>query len=232
MRSLLLAAISTTALATAACADETEAPAEDTAPAAEETAAPAAAQTDMAEDATEEAESPHDFSGITSGTYVLEKTHAYVTFSYSHLGYSHPILRWNGLDATVDLDTEDPAASSLEVTIDASSIDSGVEKFDEHLQSEDMFNVATYPEITFTSTDIDLDAGTLTGDLTMMGQTHPVTLDVELNGAGEHPMSGKEHFGISATGTLDRTEWGLGYAAPAVGTEVDLRIETEFNKAE
>jgi polyisoprenoid-binding protein YceI len=76
------------------------------------------------------------------------------------------------------------------------------------------------------------DSGQLTGDLTMKGVTRPVTLDVTLNGAGKHPMTGSDTFGISASGTLDRTEWNLGYAAPAVGEEVTLRIEAEFKRAE
>jgi len=171
-----------------------------------------------------------DISSISSGEYVMDKTHGYVTFSYSHLGYSHPILRFDDVDASVTLDSGNPAASSLNVSIDPASINSGVEKFDNHLKSGDMFDVESYPGITFTSTAIDLDAGTLTGDLTIKDVTKPVTLDVTLNGAGEHPMSGSDHFGITATTTVDRRDWGLDYFAPAVGTDVDIRIEAEFKK--
>ena len=230
MRQLLLIALSTTALTAVACAEDAE---------TETTEAPAAAE--MSETATtqaavDEAETSMadavDFSGISAGAYEIEPTHAYVTFSYSHLGFSKPILRFNSVSATVDLDTENPASSTLNVEIDPASIDSGVEKFDSHLTSGDMFDVANYPEISFVSTDIDLDAMTLTGDLTIKDVTRPVTLDVVLNGAGEHPMSGTDTFGISATATIDRTEWGIGYAAPAVSEDVDLRIEAEFVKVE
>ena len=172
-------------------------------------------------------------SSLPAGTYRLEPTHAYITLSYSHLGFSNPILRFTEFDATAELNPDDPAASTLSVTIDPASIDSAVEKFDEHLKSPDMFDVANHPEITFVATDIAVEGGstgTLTGDLTMKGVTKPVTLDVTLNGAGEHPMNGADTFGISATGTLDRTEWDLGYAAPNVGEQVDLRIEAEFQR--
>ena len=172
-------------------------------------------------------------AALPAGTYRLEPTHAYITMSYSHLGFSNPILRFTEFDATAELNPEDPAASTLSVTIDPASIDSAVGKFDEHLKSPDMFDVESHPEITFVATDIALQdgsTGTLTGDLTMKGITKPVTLDVTLNGAGEHPMNGADTFGISATGTLDRSEWDLGYAAPNVGEQVDLRIEAEFQR--
>ena len=203
----------------------------------QETAAEAAGDDPIDEDvlaaeaATLDQTSP--LAALPAGTYALEPTHAYITMSYSHLGFSNPILRFTSFDATADLNPGDPAASTLRVTIDPASIDSAVEKFDEHLKSADMFDVASHPEITFVSTDItmtDGSTGTLTGDLTMKGITRPVTLDVTLNGAGEHPMNGADTFGISATGTLDRTEWDLGYAAPAVGTDVTLRIEAEFQQ--
>lgn len=173
-------------------------------------------------------ESP--LSALPAGDYVLEKTHAYVTFSYSHGGFSNPILSFQDFDATATVRPDAPEESMLAVTIDPASIDSAVERFDEHLKSPDMFDVAQYPEITFVSTGLAMDSpdsGTLTGDLTMKGITKPVTLDVVLNGAGEN-RDGDPAFGISATGQLDRSEWDLGYAAPFVGTDVDLRIEAEF----
>ena len=187
---------------------------------------------EVAED-TETTSDENPLAALPAGDYTLEKTHAYVTFSYSHGGLSNPILRFQDFDATATVNPETPEQSALSVTIDPASIDSAVEAFDEHLKSPDMFDVAQYPEITFVSTGLQMegpDSGTLTGDLTMKGVTKPVTLDVVLNGAGEN-RDGLPAFGISATGQLDRSEWDLGYAAPFVGTEVDLRIEAEFQQA-
>lgn len=181
------------------------------------------------------AQGDNGLSTLPSGTYVMDKTHGYVTFSYSHLGLSNPILRFNDVDATVDLNADDLTASTLSVEIDAASVDTGVERFDKHIKSGDFFDVENNPSITFTSTSIDLSdpaAGTLTGDLTMMGITKPVTLDVKLNKAGDHPITGNKAFGITATSTVDRTEWGLGGYAPAVSAEVDIRIEAEFGLSE
>jgi polyisoprenoid-binding protein YceI len=181
------------------------------------------------------AQDDRGLSSIAAGTYEIDKTHGYVTFSYSHLGYSNPILRFDDVDATVTLDPQDPAQSTLEVMIDPASINTGVEKFDEHLKSADFFTVDEYDSITFESTSIELEngySGTLTGNLTIKDVTRPVTLDVTLNKAAEHPMQGVDAFGITATGQVMRSEFDLGAYVPNVGDEVDILIEAEFHKTQ
>lgn len=172
-------------------------------------------------------------STIKSGNYVMDKTHGYVTFSYTHMGFSKPILRFDNVDATVDFKADKPASSKLNVTIDPASISTGVAKFDEHMKSADFLDVAKFNTITFKSTAVNFatpTTGTLTGDLTIKGVTKPVTLDVTLNKAGAHPFSGADTFGISATGRINRADWGLGAYIPNVSGEVDLRIEAEFSR--
>lgn len=172
-----------------------------------------------------------DLSMLTAGDYVMDKTHGYVVFTYLHQGYSKPLLRFNDIDATITLNPEDMTASSVMVDIDPASIDSGVAKFDDHLKSADMFDVATYPDITFVSTSLTQVTpmtGMLVGDLTMKGITKPVTLDVTFNKAGEN-RDGQPTIGFSATGKLTRSDWNLGYGVPVVGDEVELMIETEFS---
>ena len=168
-----------------------------------------------------------------AGVYKSEATHAYITFQYLHQGYARPTLRWNDFDATIDLNPSSPTASTLSVTIDAASIDSGVEKFDDHLVTADFFDVENHPEITFVSTKLSqgiTGRGKLTGDLTMKGITKPVTLDVVLNKVGQHFRSKKPVFGISATGNIKRSDWDLGLYTPHVGDDVDITIEIEFVK--
>lgn len=174
---------------------------------------------------------------VSAGTYVMDKTHGYVTFSYSHFGLSNPQVSFKTVDANVTLDPENPASSAVNVTIAANSIDSDVEIFNEHLNSDKWFDTAKYPEITFVSKSLSQDAqdhtkGTLTGDLTVKGVTKPVTLDVTLLGAMEHPLSKKDTLGINATTTVLRSDFGLGAYAPAVSDEVTITISGEFNKAE
>lgn len=175
-----------------------------------------------------------DISAAPSGTYTSESTHAYIAFSYSHQGYSNPILRWGKFDGTLELDSENPENSSLEVSIPTASIDSGVPKFDEHLVSADFFDAENHPTITFKSTDMDqivTGKGRVTGDLTIKGVTKPITLDVKLNKVGKHFRSGKDMFGISATGNLKRSEHGVDKYAP-MGDDVQLMIEVEFQKVD
>lgn len=186
-------------------------------------------------DADEPAADSADLGAVPSGRYTLDKSHGYVNFSYTHLGFSRPIVRFNVLDATLDLDSEAPENSSVEVTIDPASVDSGVDEFDGHLRGERFFQVEEYPEITFVSTAYESDGpatGKLTGDLTIKGVTKPVTLDVTLNNAAEHPMANVPAVGFSARGFVNRSDWGLDYAVPAVTDEVELIIEAEFWKQE
>ena len=172
-------------------------------------------------------------SGAVPGIYKSEATHAYITFQYLHQGYARPTLRWNNFDATVNLDPSNSTASTLNVTIDASSIDSGVEKFDEHLVSADFFDVANHPTITFDSTSLiqaSTGRGTVVGDLTMKGITKPVELFVTLNKVGENFRTKKPMIGISAKTKIKRSEWDLGKYTPLVGDDVDISIEVEFIK--
>ena len=174
-----------------------------------------------------------NISDAPAGIYKSEASHAYITFQYLHQGFTRPTLRWNEFEATVNLDPENPTDSTLSVTIEADSIDSGVAKFDEYLVSPDFFDVDNHPEITFVSKNLSqglTGRGKLTGDLTMKGITKPVTLDVTLNKVGNHFRSKKPMMGISATGKLKRSDWDLGLYTPNVGDDVDISIEVEFIK--
>jgi len=171
---------------------------------------------------------------VPSGHYVLEPTHAYITFSYSHLGFSTPHVAFTSFDVDLQFDAEKPGSSSLSVSIDPNSVESRVEEFNEHLVGERFFDTTNHPDITFTSTGVEFDGETkakVTGDLTIKGQTHPVTLDATLNKAGNHPMLKKPMMGFNAEATVPRSQWGLGYAVPMVGDEVNLFITVELMPA-
>ncbi|MBL4854097.1 MAG: YceI family protein [Robiginitomaculum sp.] len=176
---------------------------------------------------------PYENIGVPSGAYTMDKTHGYVTFSYSHFGLSNPQLRFRDIDATLVLDADVPENSQLNVVIDAASIDSGVDVFDEHLNSPDWFNTAKHGKITFKATGFTRSsaaAGTMSGDLTIMGITKPLTLDVTLLAAKLHPFTKVPAIGIEARGTLKRSDFGLGNYAPGVTDKVDLLISAEFHK--
>ena len=172
-------------------------------------------------------------SDAPSGTYALEKTHAYVAISYSHQGFSRPILLFRDFDATLEFNAEKLAASALTVNIDPDSIDSGVDEFDEHLVGADMFDVDKFPEAAFVATNIrEIGNGSfkIDGELTLKGVTKALTLDARFNKGGVHFKLNKPHLGFSATAVLKRSEWDLGYAVPFVGDDVAITIEVEFMK--
>ncbi|MEE9379799.1 MAG: YceI family protein [Hyphomonadaceae bacterium] len=172
---------------------------------------------------------------VSSGSYVMDTGHGYVTFTYSHMGFSNPQVRFRTIDARMDVDADNPANSTISVTIAANSVDTGVDEFDDHLNSVDWLDTAQFETITFTSTGLtqaDGTTGTVTGDLTMMGITKPLTLDVTLLAAGDHPVAKVETIGVDATGIVVRSDYGLGNYAPYVSDEMSVTISGEFNKVE
>jgi polyisoprenoid-binding protein YceI len=216
-------------LAIAACskpADQAAAPAAD-APAA-------AATTDAAAPAPAEAPAA-DAIKPQSGSYTLDPTHTDVLVQWSHFGFSKPSAHFGITEGTVVYDADDVTKSTVNVTIPVTAIDTFVPKLDEHLKGGDFFDAAKFPNATFKSTKVEA-AGTnkltVTGDLTVKDQTKPVTLDVTLNGAGEHPMTKKVAIGFSATATIKRTDFGVGAYAPNVSDDVQLTITTEGTLAD
>lgn len=171
--------------------------------------------------------------GVPSGAYALENTHGYITFSYSHLGFSRPQVGFNTFTVDLELNSEDPSKSSVKVAIDANSIDSRVAEFDAHLKGDKFFATAANPGISFESTGITMNSDTtasITGNLTIKGVTKPVTLEATLNKAAEHPMRKVPTVGLNATAKLMRSDWGLGEYVPMVSDEVDVVISVELIK--
>lgn len=184
--------------------------------------------------------SANPLEGLPSGTYSVDLSHASVIWKVSHFGFSTYVGRFNDFSADIALDSENFEKSSVDVTIKVDSIDTDYpypekEDFNKEL-SEDWFKSTEYPSITFKATslsELDGSAFTIDGDLTLMGQTHPVTLDATLNGATpSHPFAKVPLIGFSATTSIDRTVWGLSKYAPKIGAQVSIEIEGEFlNKA-
>lgn len=172
-------------------------------------------------------------SDVPSGGYSLDKTHGYITYTYSHLGYSTPHVGFRSFDVALDLDNEDIANSSVDVTIDATSIDSRVDVFDGHLNGPNFFDTANHPTITFKSTSFEAgeeDKFKIVGDLTIKGVTKPVTLDATLKKAANHPMKKTPTIGVTASATVSRSDWGLSRAVPNVGDEISIHISVELSK--
>ncbi len=239
--------LATAALALAACSDQQEA--QYTPPAPDSTAEQAAAAPSdyaPAEAATAEVVPIH--IDAPAGTYKLDPHHSSLHFSVKHLGVSNYVMRFTDFDVTVELDPEDPSASSVTATIDATSIrtdfdgdyegthpDSQFSSWEEDLtRSSNFLNADEYPTITFTSTRVEpTDLGTLlvTGDLELRGQTRPVTLETTIVGSAQaHPFSGVGLIGFSAEGSFSRSDFGMSHLVnpPIVGDTVTVRFEGEL----
>ena len=190
-----------------------------------------AVETDTAKAA--ETASEVDLSAAPSGLYEADAGHRYITFHYDHQGYSSPYVRWREWSGELNWNNEDPTASSVSVEIDVASIDTGVDRFDEHLKADSFFDVENHPKITFVSTAIERtgpDTGKITGDLTIKSITKPVTLDVKFNKGGLNQRSGRHKIGFSGTTKVLRSDFDVDAYVEFVGDEVTIVIETEFDE--
>ncbi|MGP4844689.1 YceI family protein [Marinobacter sp. 1Y8] len=149
-----------------------------------------------------------------SGTYAFDKkgNHQFVMFKISHLGYSWLYGRFNEFDGQFKYDAENPADSSVEVTINTESVDSNHAERDKHIRSDDFLAVGEFPEATFKSTrivmDDDGDEADIIGDLTLHGVTKEITLEAEMIGHGKDPWGGYR-MGFEAETTLRLADFGI-----------------------
>ncbi len=167
-----------------------------------------------------------------SGLYHLDPYHWSVTFDVDHLGYSHFVMRFDQMDADLDFQASDPARSSVTARIAAASLDTHVGELDELIRGPDLLDTDQFPEIHFVSRQLHqtgYNNGEMEGDLTIGGVTRPVTLAITFNGGAPNPLSDKFTLGFTAIGHFDRTTFGLSKWYPAVGREIRVTIEAEFN---
>lgn len=177
------------------------------------------------------------FGAARAETYQFEGGHSTVTITWSHAGLSRHSARIVGFTGALDFDPASPETGRVEVRLDPANLSTGVASLDRLLRSPDFFDVASYPTITFRSTQVIVTGertGQIIGDLTIRDTTKSVTLDATWNFTGEHPLglvnpsfAGKFVSGFSATTRLLRSEWGLGRGAPLISDEVDVAIEVE-----
>ena len=205
-----------------------------------ESAAPAA------EAATTEAAPAAEVAYGKAATYRIDPTHASITWRVNHFGLAKYTARFKSFDATLSFNPADIAANAVDVTIDPLSVetdypgdykaghaDSGFASWNEDLaKNAQWFNAGAHPQISFKSTSATQASpanGTVTGDLTFLGVTRPVTLDVTYNGVARMPWApDQDKIGFSATTTLKRSDFGMGAYIPNIGDEVEVIIEAEF----
>ncbi|WP_306603520.1 YceI family protein [Azonexus sp.] len=165
-------------------------------------------------------------------TYVLDSTHTFPRFSYSHFGFSTQLSRFDKTSGTVTFDKATKTAA-VDIVIDTKSVNTGYTTFNEHIQGEDFLDTAKYPTATFKSTKVVFQGDnpvSIDGNLTLKGVTKPVTLTVTSFKAMPHPMLKKAAIGANAWTVIKRSEFNAGKYAPNVGDEVRIDIAIEAIK--
>lgn len=167
-------------------------------------------------------------------TYQIEPNHTYPSFEADHLGISVWRGKFTKTSGKIILDRAGKTGT-MEITIDADSIDFGHSKMNEHAKGKDMFNAVQFPAITYKGKSIRFDGDkpvAVEGDLTMLGVTKPVTLAINKFKCIEHPMLKREVCGADASGEFKRTDFGLNYGTPRFSPDVKLAIQVEALKAD
>lgn len=165
-------------------------------------------------------------------TFVLDANHTKPRFEYNHFGYSNQVSRFDTVTGTVTIDRV-AKTGSVDVIIDAKSVNTGSALFNGHIQGEDFFDTEKYPTITYKSDKLKFDGDKLVsveGNLTIKGITKPVTLALSSFMCMPHPMMKKEACGANATAHVKRSDFNMGKHAPYVSDEVTLSIPVESLK--
>jgi polyisoprenoid-binding protein YceI len=168
--------------------------------------------------------------------FVLDPEHTSITFFVSHLGYADVAGMFLEASGSFRYDEAARELSDLRIVVETASVFTNHARRDEHLRGPDFLNVAKFPQMVFTGTGaepLDERSGRVSGDLTLLGTTLPVTLDVWLNKAGRYPFL-DEHYaiGIDARGTISRSAFGMTYGEEWVGDEIRLVIGLEAIRRE
>ena len=164
--------------------------------------------------------------------YSLDTGHSRVFFDVNHQGYSMMRGMFRNFDGSLLYDADDPSASSVSIDIDADSVDMYHDGLNDHLKNADFFDVENHPSLMFESTSVeDLGDGQLrvNGNLTMLGQAHAVTFDAVHNQMGQ-VRGGATKVGFSATGSVDRTAYGMNFGAGNLGTDIAFSIQIEATR--
>ena len=169
-----------------------------------------------------------------TSTWVPDKAHSEVDFSVLHMSLSKVHGRFGNIGGKIQWNDADITKSSVDVTIDAATVDTGVSGRDSDLKSANFFDVAQFPTATFTSSSVAKNGNKLTiaGNLTLHGVTKPVTLEVEGPTGPVQGMDKKPHLGYSATTTISRAAFGIGakYPTAVVGDDIQLTIDLDVAK--
>lgn len=174
-----------------------------------------------------------DAAAIQAGSYSVETTHTLVQFSVNHFGINDFFGTFPGASGSLSIDPKNIPATKLDVSVPVATVSTTNAVLDKELVSADWFDAAKYPTMRFTSTKVvqtGAKSATITGNLTIHGVTKPVTLNATFNAAAVNPISKAYTLGFKATGSINRTEFGVSKYAPLVSDETTITITSAFEK--
>jgi polyisoprenoid-binding protein YceI len=163
-------------------------------------------------------------------TFKIDPVHSSALFKIKHFGTSNFYGRFNDMSGTITYDAAAPSTASIQIEVAAGSVDTRVERRDQHIKSADFFNAAQFPRITFKSTKVEASGGddlAVTGDLTFLGVTKSVTATVTKTGTGKHPQGGHELVGFETRLTIKRSDFGNSFMNGPLSDEVELIFALE-----
>ncbi len=166
-------------------------------------------------------------------TYVIDDEHFSMAFEIMHIGYAPVMGMFRDVEGQFEYDEEEKQLTSGKLTFKSKSVFTNHDKRDDHLRNEDFLDSGKFPDIIFEVTGFETtgdNTGVVTGDLTLLGQTRPMDVDVTLNKSAKYPIGHKDYtLGLSAEATLNRSDWGMTYGIEndLVGDEVRLRFGLE-----
>jgi polyisoprenoid-binding protein YceI len=174
-----------------------------------------------------------DIPGYAPGVWEIDPVHSDISFAVRHLGVARVRGRFDGFSGTV-VTADDPMESTVTATIDAATFNSGNQQRDGHVRSPDFLDAQNHEALTFRSTGLRLNGDNylLDGELTLRGITRPLTLDLKFHGVSDHPMTGGQVIGFSASTTIRRKDFGVtgGQAGAVVGEKIKITLEIEAVK--
>ena len=169
-------------------------------------------------------------------TYIIDDEHFSMNFEIEHIGYAPVMGMFREVEGQFKYDEANRELPSGQLTFKSKSVFTNHEKRDEHLRKDDFFDSSKFPDIIFTITDFETtgeNTGVVTGDLTLLGQTRPVKVNMTLNKSAEYPIGHEQYtLGMTAETSLKRSNWGMTYGVEnnLVGDKVKLRFGFEANK--
>lgn len=171
-------------------------------------------------------------AGAAGSGWTLDPSHTQIVVAVDHLGFSTVTAVFRDVAGEVAFDPDDVAATRVSLAIAAGSFDSFSAERDAFVRGENFLDVARHPTIAFVSTGLaptGPDTAQIEGELTLLGVTRPVAFDARLNGVGPHPFDpGREVAGFTATGSIDRRDFGMDFAAPAIGAVLPVTVNVEL----